>query len=52
VQAIVEDRVREQVDRLLAADGWAQRFEAVASRQQDPYAAADDVLAGLATPTR
>ena len=44
VQAIVEDRVRERFERLVAGDGWAERFGLIAARQEDPYSAAEELL--------
>ena len=48
VQAIVEDRVRQRFERLVAAAEWPGRFEAVAARSEDPYTVADDILARVA----
>jgi LAO/AO transport system kinase len=50
VRAILEDRLLSRVDELTASQDWAPRFEAVAARQQDPYAVADD-LARFLKPT-
>jgi LAO/AO transport system kinase len=44
VQAIVEDRVRERFERLVAGDGWAERFASIAAREEDPYSVADELL--------
>ena len=44
VQAIVEDRFRERIERLIAGADWPERFDAVAGRGQDPYAAADELF--------
>jgi LAO/AO transport system kinase len=48
VQAIVEDRVRERFERLVASAGWTERFAAVATREQDPYSVADEILSQVA----
>lgn len=50
IQAIVEDRVREQVNHLVARPGWRQRFDLVARRELDPYSVADDLLAAMDRP--
>ncbi|MBI4493769.1 MAG: methylmalonyl Co-A mutase-associated GTPase MeaB [Chloroflexi bacterium] len=47
VVAIVEDRLKEQLERLLAQEGWVSRFDQVAERTQDPYAVAEAVVARL-----
>jgi LAO/AO transport system kinase len=47
VRAILEDRLLTRIDQLTSNDEWAARFEAVAARQQDPYAVADEVDAAL-----
>ncbi len=47
VRAIVEDGLRERFERVVADDGWRARFAAVAAREQDPYAVAEQVLAEL-----
>jgi LAO/AO transport system kinase len=44
VRAIVEDQVHAKVERLIRADGWAQRFESIAAREQDPYSVAEEIL--------
>jgi LAO/AO transport system kinase len=43
VRAILEDRLLTRIDQLTSSDEWAARFEAVAAREQDPYAVADEV---------
>jgi LAO/AO transport system kinase len=48
VQAIVEDRVRRRFDRVVSAEEWPVRFQAVAARAEDPYTVADDILARVA----
>ncbi len=52
VQAIVEDRVREQFERLAARDGWPDRFVAIAARDLDPYSVADEALREVARSER
>jgi LAO/AO transport system kinase len=47
IQAIVEERLRDQVNELTQRNGWSERVEAVANRNQDPYSAADDLIAKL-----
>lgn len=44
VRALVEDRVQRQLDRLTAGSPWPDRFTRIASRQEDPYSAAEDIL--------
>lgn len=44
VRALVEDRVQRQLDGLLAGAAWSDRFTAIASRREDPYSAAADIL--------
>jgi LAO/AO transport system kinase len=44
VRAIVEDRVRRRFDVLADADRWAAHFAAVAERERDPYAVAEQML--------
>ncbi|GAC1316212.1 MAG: methylmalonyl Co-A mutase-associated GTPase MeaB [Chloroflexota bacterium] len=44
VRALVEDRFQRQLDRLLTGAAWSDRFTAIASRQEDPYSAAEDIL--------
>ncbi|MDQ3808831.1 MAG: methylmalonyl Co-A mutase-associated GTPase MeaB, partial [Chloroflexota bacterium] len=48
VQAIVEDRVVEQLSRLTMGGDWQARFAAIGAREQDPYSAADEVLREVA----
>ena len=43
VRAILEDRLLTRIDQLTSNPDWAARFEAVAAREQDPYAVADEV---------
>jgi LAO/AO transport system kinase len=47
VRAILEDRLLTRIDQLTSHEEWAARFEAVAAREQDPYAVADDVEGAL-----
>lgn len=44
VRAIVEDRVQRRFERAAANEVWQARFEAIASRDDDPYSVADEVL--------
>jgi len=48
VRAIVEDRLASRFDALTSDSSWAERFEAIAQRQLDPYSVADDVLREVA----
>jgi LAO/AO transport system kinase len=47
VRAIVEDRVRQQLEDLIRGEAWDQRFAAIAAREQDPYSVAEEVLREL-----
>jgi LAO/AO transport system kinase len=44
IRAIVEDRVRRRFEALADADRWHDRFAAVAGRERDPYAVAQEML--------
>jgi LAO/AO transport system kinase len=44
VRAIVEEHVVRRFDQVAAGDPWPERFAAIAARQQDPYAVAEEVL--------
>jgi LAO/AO transport system kinase len=48
VRAIVEERVLNRFDHLVEQEEWDERFEAIAERTTDPYAAADDALREVA----
>jgi GTPase len=48
VRAIVEDRLASRFDVVTAGTAWADRFTAIAKREQDPYSVADDVLREVA----
>jgi LAO/AO transport system kinase len=48
VRAIVEDRVQRRLERLTAGAVWQARFASIASREQDPYSVADEVLDAVA----
>ncbi|MCA1644813.1 MAG: methylmalonyl Co-A mutase-associated GTPase MeaB [Chloroflexi bacterium] len=52
VQAIVQQRIGERVERLVSDRGWGARFAAIAARQEDPYTLAEEILAtpGLLEP--
>jgi GTPase len=52
VRAIVEDRVQRRLEALTAGSDWRNRFEAIASREQDPYSVADEVMNEMATNDR
>jgi LAO/AO transport system kinase len=47
VRAIVEDRVERRFEALTSQSEWEGRFAAIATRDQDPYSVADDVLREL-----
>ncbi|HEY3060826.1 MAG TPA: methylmalonyl Co-A mutase-associated GTPase MeaB [Chloroflexota bacterium] len=44
VRALVEDRILQRMQHVTSTSAWAARFEAIATRQQDPYTVADEVL--------
>jgi LAO/AO transport system kinase len=44
VRAIVEDRVQRRLEALTAGPSWQARFAAIAAREENPYAVADEVL--------
>jgi LAO/AO transport system kinase len=44
VRAIVEDRVQQRFEHVTHGPAWAERFAAIAVREQDPYAVAEEVL--------
>jgi GTPase len=48
VRAIVEDRVQRRLEALTSGSDWQARFEAIASRDQDPYSVADEVMNEMA----
>jgi LAO/AO transport system kinase len=48
VRAIVEDRVQRRFERVTAGEDWQLRFGSIAAREQDPYSAAEEVLAEVA----
>jgi LAO/AO transport system kinase len=48
VRAIVEDRVLRRFEAVTTRSDWQQRFEAIAARDEDPYSAAEEVLAEVA----
>lgn len=52
VRAIVEDRVQRRLEALTAGSEWQARFEAIATRDQDPYSVADEVMNEMATNDR
>jgi LAO/AO transport system kinase len=45
VRALVEDRVLRAFERATEDGRWAERFAAVAARERDPYAVADEIVA-------
>jgi LAO/AO transport system kinase len=49
VRAIVEDRVVRRLEAVTAGQEWRARFEAIASRDADPYSVADQVLKEVST---
>jgi LAO/AO transport system kinase len=52
VRAILEDRLLTRIDQLTSSEAWTARFEAVAAREQDPYAVADDLEGALSGGSR
>jgi LAO/AO transport system kinase len=50
VQAIVQGRLGERFEQLVAEPAWADRFAAIAAREQDPYSVADEIMAMTALP--
>ena len=44
IRAIVEDHVTRRFDALADADRWREQFAAVAGRERDPYAVAEQML--------
>jgi LAO/AO transport system kinase len=44
VRAIVEDRVQQRFEHVTHGPAWTERFAAIAVREQDPYAVAEEVL--------
>jgi LAO/AO transport system kinase len=48
VRAIVEDRVQQRFERVTHGTAWDQRFAAIAVRDADPYAVAEEVLREVA----
>lgn len=49
VRAIVEDRVARRLEALTTGAEWQARFEAIASREDDPYSVADQALKEVST---
>lgn len=47
IETIVEDRFRDRLQELVANLDWSERFDAVAGRGLDPYAAADELYRTL-----
>jgi LAO/AO transport system kinase len=48
VRAIVEDRVQRRFEALTNGHEWQARFASIATREQDPYSVAEEVLEAVA----
>ena len=48
VRSIVEDHVQRRLEALTAGEVWQARFDAIASREEDPYSVAEEVLEAVA----